>query len=149
MNTAELFKAINDRAMSDSGAGGLTTLLSASTAFYYAAVPEAVLMPYCLVVFVGASDESAFSRNVAQVVFRVQCYVPRTSPSITDPIKRLSDIVGRVYGPGTPDPSYGFHRHQLVLTEWTGGHVVHQNTFDEHGDSEYCTVLEFKLFVSK
>lgn len=152
MNTAELFTAINTRAMADNGAGGLTTLLSATTAFYYAAIPENVDMPFCLLTTASMSDESAFTRNVVNVTFRIATFVNRTDATITNPVQRLSDIVKRLYGDSSASgttPSYGFHRHLLALSDWTGGHCVHRSTFDEHGDDYYCTVLEFVVYVSK
>lgn len=152
MNNADLFSAINTRAMADNGAGGLTTLLSATNAFYYAAIPEAVDMPFCMFTVANMTDESAFARNVVSVVFRIATFVARTHATITDPVQRLSDIVKRLYGDSSSSgttPTYGFHRHLLTLTDWTGGHIVHRNTTDEHGDDYYCTVLEFEIHVSK
>lgn len=154
MNIADLADKIRDRAEADSGAGGLRESggTASVTAFYYGAVPPTVVMPYSVFTFAADTDRSAFTRNVSEVIFRVATVVPRTSQTITDPIQRGSNILGRIYGNSSASslsPTYGFHRFKPTLTDWTGTGIVYNQTFEEHDEVAYQWIQEFKVFLSK
>jgi len=153
VNAADLYKAIKDRAAADTGTGGLFDTMGAKiNGFYYAALPEASLMPFCMFTIGADRDTSAFAKNVSEIMFRISTFVARTHATITDPVQRGSEIIKRIYGDSSASqltPTYGFHRHSLTLTDWAASQITYQSTFEEHGDDYYSWTLQFKLWLSK
>lgn len=153
-NFADIWDKIRDRAAADTAAG--SGLFMATTplinGFYYAAIPENVPMPFCVFNIAADRDQSVFTANISEVMFRIMVAVPRISATISDPTLRGSQILKRLYGDsatGSLTPSYGFHRFSPTLTDWTATGITYQNTFEEHGDNEYVWVTQWKLWVSK
>ena len=155
MNVADLADKIRDRAAADTGSGGLfETLSPLISAFYYAAIPNAAVMPYCVFMVSADQDQSMFTQNMSMVQFRVVTFVQRTTltTGTQDPVLTGSKILKRVYGDsasGSLTPSYGFHRFSPTLTDWTATSIMYQNTNENHGDEYYSWSQEFRLWLTK
>lgn len=153
MNQAAIWDAIRDRLVGDTGTGGLFNSGSPLlTAFYYAAIPTSGTMPYAVLSFASDTENDAFAKDIRQIVFRINVFVPRIHATITDPTNRGSQILARIYGDTSAGsaPTYGLHRWQPSLSgSWSAAHVQQAQAFDEHTDDTYSWVLEYKLTISK
>lgn len=150
-NFADLYDKIRDRAASDTGSGGLFDTGGALiTAFYYAALPPETAMPYCYFMVASDSANNTFTMNGSMVEFRIVTCVSRAFS--TDPIARGSAILKRIYGnsaSGSLTPTYGFHRYDIALTDWTATTIEYQRTIELHEETYYAWSQEFKLWLFK
>lgn len=149
MNLAEISKALSDRADADIGAGGLFNGAGLITNFFYAAIPESAVMPYCVLDFVAGVGQDMFTKNMIERTFQIATFVPRASTSISDTVYRGSQIQARLYGDGTNTSAYGFHRFSPTLTDWTATSVIFLRDNQNHTDDTYCWIQEFRLWCYK
>lgn len=155
MDLAALGKAIYDRAASDTGSGGLfnasTPLI---TAFYNTWEPDDAVKPYCFYNVLVSNPNDTFTGENEEVMFRISLCVqkePEGSPPV-DPIKRSSDIIARLIGPGGATPAYGFHRYAITITSsdhWSSGSVVRAGQNQNHGNDYYQFDLDFRVHLRR
>jgi hypothetical protein len=153
VDNAAVWLAIEARALTDTGAGGLfnagTPLVSGI--FPNVHTPDANF-PWITYDVADVVPGHAFNKDVFTETVRFSVYVPMESRSLTDPQQRASDIIKRIYGnwssasPATA-PTYGFHRHPLVVTggTWTSGGMLKQTSFVEHEDGVLHFIEQYLL----
>jgi hypothetical protein len=145
-------KAIKDRLESDTGAGGL---MNASSAFKPSGIFHArgsigtQAYPY-IVITVGASIEDQFQAESQSVAWTLTVYDDAAQGDA-----RLWPIFNRIYGDAalqsSQRPTYGLHRHLLVLSTnttlnplgFTGSDVVVRG--HEFGEAEDVTAIVMRI----
>jgi hypothetical protein len=153
MNLAALMLAINARAESDTGAGGLfevgtpgNPLVSAA---YYARLPSQFNAPFLVYTTAGISENDAFTKDITEPIIRITAFVPL---GIASPQTRAAAILERIRGNSSAGsaPTYGFHRWVPgTVGTWYVGAFMQQDVFEEHGDDYYSYVVSFKTVCSK
>lgn len=154
MSLANLNLVLRNRAVSDTGSGGLfnaTTPLI--TAWNWNAVPEDTAFPYVVQSVAGYVAEDAFALDVEQVRIRFSIWHERESQTDSDPYNTVIQIEARIRGnwssasPGT-SPTYGFHRYTPSFTGETGTMMGRVQIID-NSDGDYINFIhEFKLWLS-
>lgn len=153
MDIARLWDAIRDRAVADTGSGGLfnatTPLVSG---FYNTFAPTSATHPYCVYVTASATPDNGFNKDVVRVNFRIQSYVARKPANGADAMQVGSDILNRVYGDSSAGgaPTYGFARWSPTLAgSWTATVVEFVDVIEDHGNDYYCWVQSFRTHLTK
>jgi hypothetical protein len=150
VDLAALYKVIYDRAVADTGSGGLfnsgTPLI---TGIFNNSVASSAVLPY--IVYNVAADTAmhAFTRDIFRYQFRLQVYVARNT---ADPFLVGSNIIKRAFGDssGGSAPSYGFHRWTPSLAgSWVSTTVLSLGEHQEHTDDCFCWVQDYWSLVSK
>ncbi len=126
------------------------------TGWYANMVPPDPTYPYVVSNIGNWSARNAFTKDVSELLVRVSLYHGmENGPGDSDPLQDCSTILGRILGnwssasPGTA-PTYGFHRHTLVLTGgWTGSIMECTSTREEHEPGTYHFIQEYLLWTSK
>ncbi len=97
---------------------------------------------------------NAFTKDINELVVRFSTFHGMEQSSSTDPLQTCSTILGRIYGnwssasPGTA-PTYGFHRHTLSVSGWTGSIMEFVSAREEHTQGVYHFIQEYRLWLSK
>lgn len=123
MNRKYLFKAINDRAVADTGSGGLFNVSAPLiTGWYWEQGPAFAVMPYVVVTLADDGQSDTFGQQGMGIDLYVHIYAPRElSTSAYAGATVAEDIRARIQGDGTPNsPTYGLHRWQTVLPSGSG-----------------------------
>jgi hypothetical protein len=143
MDLANLWKVIEARVTGDTGAGGLLeTATPMLSGFYNTQANRAATGNYAVYSVASAVSEDAFSIDLVPVVLRVAVYVPKKPADSSDPMLKLSNIVSRLHT--------RFHRWTPTLSgSWTATALQFVQTIENHDESVYGMVMEFKLHVSK
>lgn len=140
MDNANLWLAIKARAATDTGAGGLFNASTPLVSGIYPNIgPENQDFPWIVFDLADTRSSLMFKQDMFFKTVQFGVYVPEETESIADPHQRASDIIQRLYGDyvsatQTP-PTFGFHRHLLVLSgTWTGMHMQKTGDSIEHED---------------
>lgn len=134
MNATRLFVAIKARLDADTGAGGLfATGANLISGVYQTIAPTTLNDDNSYIVFSVASvqNQDAFTMDVVEYTIYLSVFAPVDGGTAAP-----QAIIDRIYGNAISQagriPTYGLHRHSLVLTStsWKGGimHRIDQQT---------------------
>lgn len=170
MNITGVSQAILARIQADTGSGGVW-----ETAGVYKALSVnfiegkrgtvgefATLCPYIVYDFENATtDEDAFASDLNKLMWTIHVWDDKKNANATAPGGlRGSGMVDRLYGDGIAQtnraPTYGFHRHQLVLTTtgaaaapWAAGMVSVERLDTAHDEEAYHWILEISVRLAR
>lgn len=156
MDLPALWIAIRNRALADTGAGGLfAASVPLVTGLFQNHVPAGQPMPFLVYDVESATQQDAFRASLYEVRFRFSVYVENTPVYSEDPSERASKIVQRVYGDwadqvaGT-DPTRGFARWKPVLTgsNYVCTHIEHVGSRPAHDDGFVRFIETYRLWMS-
>lgn len=166
-----LEKAIGDRLLADTGSGGLfnvgnlllavhPTGASVGQGVYNTAIPGAntagstVFPAITFEITSALHDYESQRTRTLNVTVEFAVYVDRGFAS--NPIKRGSDILGRIIGDWTEQaagtaPTYGLDRWQPTLAgvTWLPGIFLHQSDKTEHQETRFVWVSTYAINISK
>lgn len=154
MNNNAICAAIVKRLQADTGGGGLFTTGGAPgliKAVYRNMAPPNADMPYIVLALNDEKDDNTFRGDVLLVNIGVFIYIPTTSPP-----SLMDTIMDRVYGDATLQsdlsPTYGLHRHRLVLETgtWTADTIMYSGSATDESDRDrYVAVPTFEMHQSR
>ncbi len=133
MNRKFLWKAINDRAVADTGSGGLFGTPPLITGWYWEQGPAGAVMPYVVMTMADDGTLDTYAKQGIELTLYVHIYAPRElSTSAYAGATIAEDIRARIQGDGSPNsPTYGLHRWQTVMP--TGSAMVPTAMYREGG----------------
>lgn len=153
-----LYKDIRDRAVADTGSGGLfNSGNELVTGFFNIRAPAEQGFPLVVNTILTGLDASAFSTGVETIIGQFDVWCAEQPPSgATDPLLRLSQIEARLRGDwttGTVTPSYGFHKFKptlsgMVSDPWVASPMQITNTSEQHEEGMFHLVLSWELVLS-
>lgn len=153
MNNNAICQAIVARIQADQGSGAMFATGGGPgliTAIYRNEAPSTATMPYIVFAVTTEQDSNTFTGDVFRVSIDFGIYVPVSSPpSLVD------TIVDRLYGDATTrndrTPTYGLHRHNLVLSTgtWSGGMLEMKGTQDLSDRDYYIEVDTYQFIQSR
>jgi hypothetical protein len=153
MDLAALWDAVRDRAVADTGSGGLFNATALITGFYNTVASDTGTLPYVIYTTPSATPTNAFTADVVEVQIRMQVYVKKFPDDGSDPMNVGSQILARLYGNWSVNgsqPTYGFHRWLPTLSgSWTADTFQFTGTIEEHDQHAYCWIQTFKTYLSK
>ena len=123
MNRKYLWKALDDRAVADTGTGGLFNVSAPLiTGWYSEQGPAGAVMPYVVVTLADDGEDDGFGYQAQTITVYIHIYAPRElSTTAYSGVAVAEDIRARIQGDGTPNsPTYGFHRWQTSLPSGSG-----------------------------
>lgn len=122
MNIGNVWQALNTRATSDTGTGGLFAVSNPLiTGWFSEQGPQAATYPYVVVNISDDGETDTFGSSGRELAFNVNIYVSRDAATSINALERANAIAARVFGNGNPNsPTYGFHRWQTVLPMGSG-----------------------------
>lgn len=165
MNLTGVKQAIIARVRADTGSGGLwasAKLINAITYTYEGRGDTTgiqVAMPYVTFDFPNIENRDGYGEDVLE--FYVRFHVWYSMKRSTDAaIAAASNIVDRLYGNAlavsTRIPTYGFHRHLLVLTTtgdtatpWATGICFHTSSNEAHEHEVLHFIDTYRLTMSR
>lgn len=151
MNIAEIYKMLRDRAVADTGSGGL---FNASSAFklsdwYTAVANRSATAPYVVQSIASAVAEDTFWSEVVPIRVRFAVWT-----AIEDGLDKPSAIMRRIYGDATQTGSitHGFHRWVPTLTSsygWSATAMRYVSTAENHDDDWFCFIPEYEFVLTR
>lgn len=153
MNNNAICTAIVTRLQADQGAGALFATGGGPgliTGVYRNEAPSSASTPYVVFTCDDSAVEDTFRSDVLKVTVRVQVWIPTSSPP-----GLMDTILDRIYGDATLQssgiPSYGLHRHNLVLATgtWTGGTLVYTGSDDASDRDYYSALVTFEMHQNR
>lgn len=127
MSLSLVAAAIRTRALADTGTGGLfnvgSPLVKSCTHEYAPATDSATnladLLPYIVFTFPSWEEDQTFSSEMQRITCSFHVYTLRENGAVVG-----ANIMDRIYGDAVTQanrtPTYGFHRHTLVLGSQVG-----------------------------
>lgn len=171
MNFTALATAIMQRCLADTGTGGLfnttngllyVSTLTPPTKIYLADevpptlpidTPSASGWPHVTIeVGVDSEQRDAFNADAVLERFRVHVWDHRRNGA---GVSRCGTIIDRIFGDATLNasrvPTYGLHRHTLVLASgtWTGGVVMRGGSGNAHEEDIWHFIEEYTVFQER
>lgn len=147
MNVKAIYQAIKARLESDTGTGGLFASgaeLVSSVQDYWV-MPKQPL-PVIVIDIPSIVDMSGFSVDSKTATVRIHTFNSRNPAEVDG----TSDILARIYGDSNRTPTYGLHRHTLVVSGgWTATKIIHRNSTSVHEEDVYHFVDEFEFVFSR
>lgn len=143
--------------MSDTGAGGLfQTGSNLVQGWYPNLAPPELAFPFVVTDLVGGGNQHAFNKDIVGLTCRMNVYHEMESESSTDTMNTCSLIIRRLIGnwasasPATA-PTYGFHRHPLVVAsgDWASTVMSLDDQSEEHTDGIWHFILFFKFYLQR
>lgn len=156
MDLPALWIAIRNRALEDTGAGGLfAPNVPLVTGIFQNHVPAGQSMPWVVYDVESATQTDAFRTAVYDVRVRFSVYVENSVVYSEDPAERASKIVQRIYGNWTDqsagtEPTRGFARWSPTLTSsnYTCSIMEHVSSRPAHEDGVLRFIETYRVLVA-
>lgn len=157
MNLVALWTAIRARAVADTGTGGLFNVATPLvTGIYNTVAPPGLESSYPYIIFNVANLEQrdAFNVDIVDVTVRFTV-INLIEQSTTSGMAECAAIIDRLYGDGIDRtdriPTYGFHRHKLVIAsgDWVADTMRRTSQAQQHDVDHYEFIEEYRLLLSR
>lgn len=123
MNRSKLFQALYDRAISDTGTGGLFNASAPLITGWYTEQGKAgAVEPYVVVTLADDGTLDTYAKQGLELTFYVHIYCPRENGNVNYAGLDVAETIrARIQGDGTPNsPTYGLHRWSTTLPSGSG-----------------------------
>jgi len=153
MNLQAFNTAIDARLRADTGAGGMFAAgVELVTGLFDNFVSPNQHMPYVVYTVASATQSDAFNADIIKIMFYVSVYVSKNgNPTAA---AQASAILWRIYGNAmevsTRVPTYGLHRHPLVVAGgWTGSLLSRFDSQTQHEENYYHFIEVYQTYISR
>lgn len=153
MNLAQLWQSIYSRLTGDA------TLVAAVQGFFNVVAPPNLVSfaasgrPYVVFSIAASNHDDAFSVDIVEHTIRFSIIANGRS-GLSVPAAIIKRIYGDAMKQVTRVPSYGLHRHKLVIptageaSEWAGGYIQHVDSAQDHTTDIYHFIETFRVMTS-